>query len=407
MAITRSKIRKTRNALKPCPQASTTDSDHQLTSSAARIGSSDDILTEILLRLPVIFILKFKSVSKHWEWLLSQPHFTLRHDKLQISPGLFVRNNYIPFDVEDRSPPLFRILDFCSDLNGVKIVQSCNGLLLCCSDRGRIRDRKYYVVNPTTKQFAIVPPVPGGDNARNMICFVGLAFHQETCPHYKVVCIVSSNITKPDPLEYLSLIQIYSSETREWKTNNHFCSHRYSDFRNGVYWNGAIYWPSVYNPWYFDLNIEKLQDLPLPLSMRENCFPPIYFGESRGHLHLMDTVGHGSDTYLIMYEMSADHSEWFVKYTVELHKYDIPFFHPHMINSYWRYWRSSNCPFEVLDVVRDEKEEDAFIVLKILQSIVRYNLRDNSFQTLFNMTDESLRSIYKDAHRYIQSLTSF
>ncbi|XP_076952945.1 F-box protein At5g07610-like [Bidens hawaiensis] len=232
MAITRSKIRKTRNALKPClPQASTTDSDHQLTPSAERIGSNDDILTEILLRLPVIFILQCKSVSKYWEWLLSQRHFTLSHDKLQISPGLFVRNIYIPFDVEDRSPPPFRRLDFCPDLNGIKIVQSCNGLLLCCSNRGRICDRKYYVFNPTTKQFAIVPPVPVGDDARKYICFFGLAFHQTTCPHYKVVCVLVPKKTKSRPLEYLLPIQIYYSETREWKTNNHFCTSRYPAFQ--------------------------------------------------------------------------------------------------------------------------------------------------------------------------------
>ncbi|XP_076952852.1 F-box protein At5g07610-like [Bidens hawaiensis] len=404
MASTRSKIRKTRNAFKPCfLQASPTDSDHQLTLSAERIGSNDDILTEILLRLPVTSILQFRSVSKHWEWLLSQRHFTLRHDKRQISPGLFVRNNYIPFDVEDCSPPPFRRLDFCPDLNSIKIVQSCNGLLLCCSDCERIRDRKYYVFNPTTKQFAIIPPVPGCNDTRTTIGFMGLAFHQTTCPHYKVVCILRAIIDVSLSVKYLMLFHVYYSETREWKTKNSYCTSLTPDFRNGVYWNGAIYWACNFNSWYFDLNEERLKDLTLPLSMR-TTYSPIYFGESRGHLHLVDTAGNGSDTYLTVYEMLADHSGWFVKYTVELHKYDLPFFHPFMIKTYWR---STNCAFEVLDVVRGEKEEDAFMVLKIWRSIIRYNLRDNSFKTLFDMTDRSLDKIYDDAHHYIQSLTSF
>ncbi|XP_076952084.1 F-box protein At5g07610-like [Bidens hawaiensis] len=356
MAITRSKIRKTRNALKPClPQASTTDSDHQLTSSAERIGSNDDILTEILLRLPVIFILQCKSVSKYWEWLLSHRHFTLRHDKLQISPGLFIRNNYIPFDVEDRSPPPFRRLDLCPDLNAIAVVYA-------------IVSTMWSIPPPNSLQSSHLSPE------------------------------VTTLKTKSRPLEYLLPIQIYYSETREWKTNNHFCTSRYPDFGNGVFCNGAIYWPSKFNSWYFDLNIEKLLDLPLPLSLQKNCFPPIYFGESRGHLHLMDTVGHGSDTYLTMYELLADHSGWFVKYTVELPKYDLALFHPCMIKTYWR-------STEVLDVVRGEKEEDAFMVLKIWRSIIRYNLLDNSFKTLFDMTDRSIVRIYNDAHRYIQSLT--
>ncbi|KAJ0444616.1 putative F-box domain-containing protein [Helianthus annuus] len=59
------------------------DSDHQPTQSGALIGSNDDLLTEILLRLPVTSILRFKSVSKHWRLHLRHTHFTHRYDKIQ------------------------------------------------------------------------------------------------------------------------------------------------------------------------------------------------------------------------------------------------------------------------------------------------------------------------------------
>ncbi|MFS8027578.1 putative F-box domain-containing protein [Helianthus anomalus] len=65
------------------------DSDHQPTHSGALIGSNDDLLTEILLRLPVTSILLFKSVSKHWRLLLRHRHFTHRYDKISKSPGFF------------------------------------------------------------------------------------------------------------------------------------------------------------------------------------------------------------------------------------------------------------------------------------------------------------------------------
>ncbi|MFS8033276.1 putative F-box domain-containing protein [Helianthus anomalus] len=58
------------------------DSDHQPTQSGALIGSNDDLLTEILLRLPVTSIIRFISVSKHWQLLLRHRHFTLRYDTL-------------------------------------------------------------------------------------------------------------------------------------------------------------------------------------------------------------------------------------------------------------------------------------------------------------------------------------
>ncbi|KAJ0461882.1 putative F-box domain-containing protein [Helianthus annuus] len=63
------------------------DSDHQPTQSGALIGSNDDLLTEILLRLPVTSILRFKSVSKHWRLHLRHTHFT--HREWRICPVTF------------------------------------------------------------------------------------------------------------------------------------------------------------------------------------------------------------------------------------------------------------------------------------------------------------------------------
>ncbi|KAL9409366.1 hypothetical protein AB3S75_047707 [Citrus x aurantiifolia] len=47
-------------------------------SPAEVIGNLDDLLTEILLRLPIKSLLKFKSVSKHWLSLISNPVFCHR-----------------------------------------------------------------------------------------------------------------------------------------------------------------------------------------------------------------------------------------------------------------------------------------------------------------------------------------
>ncbi|XP_076937834.1 F-box protein At5g07610-like [Bidens hawaiensis] len=408
MVSTRAKIRKTRNALKNYyPKKTTTDSYHQLTSSAERIGSNDDLLTEILHRLPVTSILQFKSVSKHWWWLLSHRSFTLRYDKFPISPGLFVHNKYVPYDVEDRSPPPYQSLDFCPDLNGIKIVQSCNGLLLCCCDRGHIRDHKYYVFNPTTKQFAIIPSVPGDDDARKSIRFMGLAFHQTTCPRYKAVCILGS--------AGIFVIQIYFSETGKWKTvNNYFSENPYARFGSGVYWNGAIHWnPSGGSLFYFDLNSEELRTLPLPLPVQArmtslegdawDAHPPIYFGESRGHLHMVDTTCHGTRFHLNVYEMLGDHSGWFAKFEVGD---DLLGCYPDIIRNYPY---GLYCGFVVIDVVRGIEDEDTFLVLKYFRKILRYNVRDKSFKWLTNMTTdfEVGRHGRREIHPYIQRLASF
>ncbi|KAK1425344.1 hypothetical protein QVD17_20695 [Tagetes erecta] len=408
MVNTRGKIKKTKNTFKTCfLQGLEKDFDQQSSQSGALIGSNDDLLTKILLLLPVTSILRFKSVSKHWLWLLSHRSFTLRYDSLAKSPGLFVRENYIPFDVENRSTPPFRTLDFYFDPCGIRILQSCNGLLLCCSDRGNERARKYYIFNPTTKQHAIIPSVPGGQNVRRNIRFMGLAFHQTECVHYKVVCIHSV-----EPGGELFKIQIYSSDTRKWKnTGESFIAESYSHFRYGVYWNGAIYWtPSCRDPLFFRIEDERLQNLPLPMEVASSGgyydgLVPKYFGESRGHLHLVETAHLENRLHLNVYEMLSDHSGWFVKYQVELD--ELPGAFPEMINSYQRDPTSPfYYEFDVFDVVRGEKEEDTFIVVRLPGMIIRYNVDDKSFMQIFNLTSY-FREPYANVHRYTETLTSF
>ncbi|XP_076952089.1 F-box protein At5g07610-like [Bidens hawaiensis] len=262
---------------------------------------------------------------------------------------------------------------------------------------------------------------------------MGLAFHQTPCLHYKVVCILNIN-----PSEDLFLIQIYSFDTGEWKTISNFVDHDYTHFGSGAYWNGAIHWvPSCPNPSYFDLNLEQLQKLPFPMQVRvENLggYFPIYFGESRGHLHLVAYVKHESRFYLNVYEMLGDHSGWFVKFKVDLH--DLPEYYPN-INEIHSIYRDREiidfiepedarygwlvtyrvephgnvikciCNIQVIDVVRGE--EDTFMVLKMQQKILRYNVLDKSVKQLFDgiMFKCLPRSGFREVHRYIQSLTSF
>ncbi|GKA35969.1 F-box protein-like protein [Tanacetum coccineum] len=387
------------------------DYDHQSSQSANLIGSNDDLLTEILRWLPVISILRFKSVSKHWRSLLTQRLFTLLYDNGAVSPGFFVRDLYIPFDVSKKSTPPFSSLDFYPDSRGIKIAQSCNGLLLCCSNKEN--HREYYVFNPTTKQFAIIPPVSGGQDAVRNIRFMVLAYHETECPHYKVICI-----HRIRPYEQRLYIQIYSSDTRKWKkiSNESFWASYYTPFSGGVYWNGAVHWaPSSISPSYFKLDVEKLQVLPLPLPLPARvelfrCYTdgarPLHFGVSQGHLHLVDTAHHENHLHLNVYEMLSDHSGWFVKYLVELD--DLVTAYPKLIHIYQQPSRPQYYEYEVLDVIRGEKEEDTFMMLKISKKIIRYNILDKSFEQIFDLTDTVHGKIGPwDVHRYTKTLASF
>ncbi|KAJ0837536.1 hypothetical protein HanRHA438_Chr16g0779241 [Helianthus annuus] len=158
-----------------------------------------------------------------------------------LNPLVFLLTiNIIPFDVENPTTPPFRSLDSYFDLPGVRIVQSCNGLLLCSTHgpKGSKDAPRYYVFNPTTKQLALIPPICGGLKVHKTIRFMGLAYHQTDCPHYKVVCV-----HRLEPGVDLFQIQVYSSDTKKWEIScESFCIGKPALFGHGVYWNRAVYW---------------------------------------------------------------------------------------------------------------------------------------------------------------------
>ncbi|KAF5761818.1 putative F-box domain-containing protein [Helianthus annuus] len=391
------KIKKT-----PQQQASM---DQQSTQSGAVVGSNDTLLTDILLRLPVTSILRFKSVSKHWYSLLGQKHFTHRYDTHSKSPGVFARDKYIPFDAEDpNTPPVDTLSSYIDSFTSVRVLQSCNGLLLCCTDQWpkiRKSGHKYYVFNPTTKQLALIPSVLGGLKARKTIRFMGLAFHQTDCAHYKVVCI--RNV-----LSYVESyqVQVYSSDTREWKISTEsFSATKPVFFGQGVYWKGAVYWAPYYensDHLYFKIDAEQAEQqlgtLPLPVGLTSSKIMTMYFGESRGHLHLILHMDRGDDSLLLnVYEMLSDHSGWFVKYQVQLGELLGAF--PEMVSE-------DRYDFKVIDVVRGEEEGDSFVVLKTSKRIITYNVHDKSFKLVLSFAGHSYEGSLV-FHRYTETLSLF
>ncbi|XP_071738791.1 F-box protein At5g07610-like [Rutidosis leptorrhynchoides] len=406
--------------------------DHSNHESAELIGSNADLLIKIFVGLPVKSIVRFKSVSKQWLSLLTHPRFTLMFDKLFNSSALYYHELHASFDVTNSTTPPFRTLDFYPDTIGIRIVQSCNGLLLCRCDKDVYEyeyegSGNYYVFNPTTKKFALIPPVIGSPDAETLIRFMGLAYHPTECVHYKLVCILRAGYSVLDQgydeaWNKIYNIQIYLSHTGKWKKlNQTFTPLDDTLFRYGVYWNGAFYWaPTCPNPMYLRLDAEQLQELPLPstLPVRYAFYVkrPLYFGESRGHLHLVDTSDEKNPSSLNVYEMLRDRSGWFIKYQLDFHQLYATY--PNMTHTY-RSFYGDKYEFRVLDVVRGEEEDDTFMVVKVVDNIKRYNILDKSFQHLRDIPNniEEVEGCCSKAfsktfhpfvgHRYIEKIGSF
>ncbi|KAL3650420.1 hypothetical protein CASFOL_006823 [Castilleja foliolosa] len=370
------------------------------TSSAQIVDSIDDILIQILLRLPLKPIYQFKSVSKHWQSLISSPEFRLIRSLAPVSfSGLifqrFKRSYVVDFNIPRFSP--FKELKFSNEPNReMKILNSCRGLLLCFDSC-----KSYYICNPTTNKYS---KIPNYVDPNGWIVGMCLAFDPSKSPHYRVLCVIGwgiSTLTK--------VFKIYSSETGSWrKCGDPRVMTDIDDFSNGVYWNGSIHWISKHKSGesiYF--NIDDY-DNRIDSSFKVMPTPPIirghgrFFGESCDHLHYVNLEKTGFSFFgydaFDVYEMRRDYSEWFVKYKVD-------------IRSALRRDLFDDVSLYALVRGKDDEDKGSFLVLKIEKRFVRYNIVSRSLETIYEFDGVGncrmyLNNFEEPPLQYIESLYS-
>ncbi|XP_071707921.1 F-box protein At5g07610-like [Rutidosis leptorrhynchoides] len=330
--------------------------------AAYKIGSCNDLTTEIMLQLPVTSLLRFKSVSKHWYSLISNPTFKqlLQNRSPDPPSGLYAMtktNHYfIPFDVKNRPKAPNITLNFDPDNRGrTHIVHSCNGLMLCCrwywNDEQKLSTViNRYIYNPTINQFTMLPRHDVFNT--HLICGMTLVFDPSKSPYYKVVSVRDS-------------IGIYNSQTYTWKESCR-CPLVYDCGRMihnpGVYWNNSVHWflhwlHGEHKLLYFSFDEEVVRILHTPFRFATSN---IMF-ESRDHLLVVE-MDYDNSSKLKIHELKRDYSEWFVKYHVDLHQLGQSF--PGFMSEY----------IIVLCVVLGEREDESFFVLKNASVTVRFNL---------------------------------
>ncbi|KAK4282062.1 hypothetical protein QN277_013482 [Acacia crassicarpa] len=389
---------------------------------AEAVAGNIDILSEILLRVPAKPLLKFKCVSKQWLTLISDPQFcrshTLRHHNPHALPSaLLLNNNYrpsphfqvVPLRTSNSVSPVVRVPYFdYLNVPRVTILQSCNGLLLCSSgflvtddDRGF----RYFVCNPTTKQFTVVN-LPDRE-VRDRLITLNLAFEPSRSPHYRVISISSGISGVTD--DGLSLeIRVYSSETDSWsECGVCFIASFSMAIHAGVYCNGAIHWSSQgEDSVYFEVDSQCLKTLPMPPDTEDWEYRTLaYFGESRGHLHLILVEPHQRVVFDIL-EINEDYSGWSVRYHVDLTPMQTSF--PELI---W-YFKEKNESFSILCVLRQPKEEDSMVVLVVDGRVMSFNLVNHTSRQLCDlelcvMPDGCAPFSYErsEAFQYFESLS--
>ncbi|KAJ6990025.1 F-box protein [Populus alba x Populus x berolinensis] len=229
----------------------------------------EDIKIEDVVRqyalcfLPAKSICRFKTVSKEWLKWIDSPFFSHKQtNHFKHVSGLFcqfpgespsfISFNPVAYGVS--SPSL------CFLPEPVDVRTSCNGLLGCQS---RLGDDAYYICNPVTKEWRVVPKPTlyhGPETA------IALAFEPDVLKfgaQYELVCAV----TLPDRAALL--FEIYSSRTNSWRVCTAMCLELDALPLNGdgFYIRGFVFWETQSGAVLgFDLKEEEYGILRLPPS---------------------------------------------------------------------------------------------------------------------------------------------
>lgn len=405
-----------------------------LQKSAEIVAANEDLLMEILLRLPVKSLLRFKCVSTQWLHLISNNYFSqthsLKNPRNSSTSGIFIVQNpsilFLSLETgeTEHSRASFGttpVSDFLKtdpfDTTSLVILSSCFGLLLCLlllpPPWENDMDVVYLVYNPTTNGSNPLPPLDM--RAEKPIVNMDLAFDPRESPHYRVVCIRNRN--PPDGPEFE--IQIFSSETGSWRT----CRGPFLGIPKGTLFQGGVYWNKGINylnssggdSFYFDVEDESLGDLPmLPRLQTGNHAVKRSWnvGSSGGHLHLVDirTI-RDSLSVIDIYELSGDRSAWAVRYRVDLAAMGFAF--PEMVQHVEAYPFLQGirvrryCNYCVLSVVQKEDDRDFLeVVLSIPNKIVCYNPRNNNWRVLvyFENDEDRMRYDWNSVVQYVETL---
>ncbi|GJU06227.1 F-box protein-like protein [Tanacetum coccineum] len=293
---------------------------------------NDDLLIEILIRLPILCMYLFTSVSKQWRRILTSPHFTWNRSQIHnLDPpaGLFVSHNIYPFKcdfvsldsiIQSRKGTVENSFTLASTeaVENVKIVQSCNGNWKLCRDWFNF--------------FSF-------DHFDSAIYWNGALHWLETediqdgyLKHYKL------NIKDRDhPI--LTTIQIHQ----------------------GLHWVSNFFEPLGNN-----LRVCITIQIPQTLHVEGKLF------ESRGCLLVVLRDYIGSREFTI-YEMRKWCSMWSVRYLVNTDDFMNP------LPEGWSIWSI------VWSIVLGEREEDSCLVINLSGKVVEYNLISKTLHEIYDI----------------------
>ncbi|KAI8002256.1 F-box/kelch-repeat protein [Camellia lanceoleosa] len=213
----------------------------------------EEIIIDILLRLPVTSLCRFRCVSKPWLSLISDTYFIRTHlnrntnNQKHPHDRLIIVSHPTDFHAVDlksfqsrhdfealhlKFPPEQKPSD-CMEIWG-----SCDGLLLMLDDFSNC-----FLVNPSTRQSRKLPKSPFSINSSEYCCLDSFGFgYDSSNDHYKVVRIshhdYNYRVACAD-----NIVSVYSLSTDSWRRiEDSPFDHSCYEPSPGSLLGGALHW---------------------------------------------------------------------------------------------------------------------------------------------------------------------
>ncbi|XBI08150.1 hypothetical protein VPH35_135929 [Triticum aestivum] len=301
----------------------------------------EDVLVEILSRVPYVSLFHFKCVSKQWLALCSAPE--IRKRSPQTLSGFFYFSAGWRFqNLSGESPPIVdsNLCFLRGSYKFFSIRQCSTSLLLCkcwksCHPRQRswnfvpnpepgqcfkwpeAKEFDYVVCNPATQQWTVLPPIELPDDlSRFSLGKYFLSFAPATPSRFVVFVPLDTYYAYG-----LSAAMIYSSETGGWTSmqSQLDCTTYLVSDSESTFLNGIMHFPTSSSSIVtVEMKTNAWKKIEMPPRMPNN-YGRASIGQSQGRLHVWEENKEGCQLSIWVLE-NYDSGQWTLKCTINCFK---------------------------------------------------------------------------------------
>ncbi|XP_076888695.1 F-box/kelch-repeat protein At3g06240-like [Bidens hawaiensis] len=240
-------------------------------SASSHTGLPPNITQAILRRLPAKSLGRFKSVSKTWNSLISNPKFIkthlLHHNNITKLILVSDTKSLYSLHINNLSTTVIQLITFPPrQIMWEQILGSCNGIVLAKDELDSI-----FLTNPTTRQLWKVPVNPYALPDHESFIMYGFGYDSSS-DDYKLVSISFWDTdNEHNPYCTDMFVSVYSLRNNSWRRlNNSPYDHAVGHLTSGVLVNQKLHWLTTTRPGYaskivaFSLENEEFSEIELP-----------------------------------------------------------------------------------------------------------------------------------------------